>query len=73
LALHIQLKELERDRRRTGRIFRMFIKVLFALYWVLLIGIVWCYEKRIVDLEEENRHMKATLDIVKNGGKINKL
>ena len=50
----------------------MFLKIVYAAYWIILGVLIWHYEKKIASLEEENRHVKELLDIVsesRNRGK----
>ena len=42
----------------------MFLKIIYIAYWIILGTLVWHYEKKISELEEENRHVKELLDIV---------
>lgn len=41
----------------------MFLKILYAGYWVVVGYIIWKSEKKISWLEEENRHLKELIDI----------
>ena len=50
----------------------MFLKFLYVGYWVIMGVVIYRYEKKIAALEEENRHVKALLDIVGNGRKSQK-
>jgi hypothetical protein len=45
----------------------MFLWIIYVLYWVIMAGLIWHYEKKIASLEEENRHVKELLDIVSEG------
>lgn len=42
----------------------MFLYAVYVAYWIILVSLVFHYEKKIEELEEENRHVKELLDIV---------
>ena len=42
----------------------MFLRIVYVAYWIILCALVWHYERKISELEEENRHVKELLDIV---------
>lgn len=44
----------------------MIIRLLYLTYWLVLGIIIYRYEKKIACLEEENRHVKALLDIAED-------
>lgn len=44
----------------------IFLKLLYVAYWVILITLIWRYEKKIAWLEEENRHLRELVNIVKS-------
>lgn len=44
----------------------MLLKFIYVVYWIVLGVLIWHYEKKIAMLEEENRHVKALLDIAVN-------
>ena len=41
----------------------MLVQLVYISYWIVLGVIVYKYEKRIAELEEDNRHVKELLDI----------
>lgn len=41
----------------------MLVQLVYISYWIVLGIIVYRYEKRIAELEEDNRHVKELLDI----------
>lgn len=41
----------------------MLVQLVYISYWIVLGVIVYKYEKRIAELEEDNRHIKELLDI----------
>lgn len=41
----------------------MLVQLVYISYWIVLGIIVYKYEKRIAELEEDNRHVKELLDI----------
>ena len=47
----------------------IFLKLLYAIYWLALGAVIWRSEKKIAWLEEENRHLKEVIKIGKNTSK----
>ena len=41
----------------------MLVQLIYISYWIVLGVIIYKYEKRIAELEEDNRHVKELLDI----------
>ena len=41
----------------------MLIHLVYVFYWIVLGVIIYRYEKRVAELEEDNRHVKELLDI----------
>lgn len=41
----------------------MLVQLVYISYWIVLGVIIYRYEKRVAELEEDNRHVKELLDI----------
>ena len=41
----------------------MLVRLMYISYWIVLGVIIYRYEKRVAELEEDNRHVKELLDI----------